>query len=801
MTKNFVNRQLSIVNFPGFLKKRIYWISLCVVLVSAYYFSLPAKLFNDPYSTVLQSRDGALLSASIAEDGQWRFPQADSVPGKFAEALITFEDKRFYNHPGIDLLPLGRAFKQNIKAGKIVSGGSTITMQVVRLSRKIKSRTIWEKVIELILATRLDLKYSKAEILKLYASHAPFGGNVVGLDAACWRYFGTDAKDLSWAQVAMLAVLPNSPSLMHLGKNRDKLKTKRDRLLKKLRDTGVIDQLTFELALEEQVPEAPHALPENARHLLLRMSKDGFSGTRLTSTIDLNLQKHTERILEDHHQKLSGNQIYNNAALILDVKSGNVLAYVGNIGARGFHESEVDIIASQRSTGSILKPFLFSAMMDEGKILPSTLLQDTPLLINGFAPKNFTHAYDGAVHADQALIRSLNIPAVHLLRGYRYEKFQTLLTSMGMTTLHQPPDHYGLSLILGGAEATLWDITGMYASMARTLNNYFEYPGGNRYNREDFHAPHYFVKQDTVSTNHEPVQSSWLSASSIFITFEKLKELYRPGEESGWRYFNSSRKIAWKTGTSFGFRDGWAIGVTPDYVVGVWVGNADGEGRPGLTGTEAAAPILFDIFSQLPGQSWFAPPLGEMQEVNICRKSGHRATAICDEIEKVWISKTGISTKLCPYHKTVHLTRDLKFQVSDACASLSDMKHETWFVLPPIQELYFKGINLSYKSLPPLRPDCQLSGQVIGMDMVYPKNNARIFIPRELDGKPGSSVFELAHRNPNTTVFWHLDGMYIGSTKKIHNMALNPGEGKHILTAVDDEGQSIERHFVVISKM
>jgi penicillin-binding protein 1C len=774
---------------------------ISLLFVFIYWFCLPEILFNDPYSTVLQSKNGELLSASIAGDGQWRFPQTDSVPDKFTKALITFEDKRFYNHPGIDPLSLGRAFKQNIAAGKTVSGGSTLTMQVIRLSRKIRSRTIWEKAIELILATRLELKYSKKEILKLYASHAPFGGNVVGLDAACWRYFGTDEKDLSWAQAAMLAVLPNSPSLMHLSRNRERLKSKRDRLLKKLQETGVIDQLTFELALEEAVPESPHTLPENARHLLLRMSKDGFSGQRLTSTIDLNLQKRAELILEDYHQKLQGNQIYNNAALILDVKSGNVLAYVGNISARGFHESEVDIIASQRSTGSILKPFLFSAMMDEGRILPSTLLQDTPLLINGFAPKNFTHAYDGVVHADQALIRSLNIPAVHLLKDYRYEKFQTLLTSMGMTTLQHPPDHYGLSLILGGAEGTLWDITGMYASMARTLNNYFKYPGGNRYNRADFHAPKYFVEKDTVTTTYEPVQSSSLSASSIFITFEKLKELYRPGEESGWRYFNSSRKIAWKTGTSFGFRDGWAIGVTPDYVVGVWVGNADGEGRPGLTGTEAAAPILFDIFSQLPGQSWFAPPLGEMQEVNICRRSGHRAAAICNEIEKVWISKTGLSTKLCPYHKTIHLTRDSKFQVNDVCASLSDMKHETWFVLPPVEELYFKNNNLSYKSLPPFRPDCQSSAQMIGMDMVYPKNNARLFIPRELDGKPGSSVFELAHRNPNSTVFWHLDGKYIGSTKKIHNMALNPGEGKHILTAVDDDGQSIERRFVVISKM
>ncbi len=265
---------------------------------------------------------------------------------------------------------------------------------------------------------------------------------------------------------------------------------------------------------------------------------------------------------------------------------------------------DVDIIKSRRSTGSILKPFLFAAMLDEGKILQRTLVPDVPTIINGFSPKNFSKEYDGAVPANKALIRSLNIPAVHMLRTYRYEKFHSLLKNMGMNTLDRSPDHYGLSLILGGAEGTLWDITGMYASMARTLNNYWEHPGKNRYNRSDFHPPHYIEPRHESDLNQGGSEgnleaTSWLSAAAIFQTFDALKEVYRPGEESGWRYFSSSKKIAWKTGTSFGFRDAWAVGVTPHYAVGVWVGNADGEGRPGLTGTDAAAPLMFDIFSQL----------------------------------------------------------------------------------------------------------------------------------------------------------------------------------------------------------
>jgi penicillin-binding protein 1C len=280
-----------------------------------------------------------------------------------------------------------------------------------------------------------------------------------------------------------------------------------------------------------------------------------------------------------------------------------------------------------------------------------------------------------------------------------------------------------------------------------------------------------------------------------------LKELYRPGEESGWKYFSSAKKIAWKTGTSFGFRDAWAVGVTPEFVVGVWAGNADGEGRPGLTGVDAAAPVMFDIFSQLPATSWFDLPRTEMQAVVTCRQSGHRASGNCTETDTVMVSKAGLISSLCPYHQRLHLSKDKKFQVHSGCSDIASIRNESWFVLPPVQAYYFRSNNLSYKSPPPFRSDCQVNELAATMDMVYPKNNARIFIPRQIDGKSGSAVFELAHHDPATTVFWHLDGKYIGSTKRVHNIALNPGEGRHVLTAVDTEGSSIERHFEVISKM
>jgi len=784
-------------------KRKYILVFILAFILAIYYFCLPDPLFRDPYSTVLEDKSGELLSATIAPDGQWRFPEIAEVPEKFSNALITYEDKRFLHHPGVDILSFGRAVQQNLKAGKVVSGGSTISMQVIRLSRQGKARTFLEKIMEMFLATRLELAYSKKEILSLYASHAPFGGNVVGLEAACWRYFNRGPEELSWSEASLLAVLPNSPALIHPGKNRDQLRRKRDTLLDKLKTVGVIDDFTCELAKSEPVPEEPHSLPRSAKHLLTRMKKEGYDQQKLRSTVDGTLQKRMEVIMAEHHNRLCANQVFNAAAIVLDVSTGNVLAYAGNTdNKQPGHGGDVDIAMSSRSTGSILKPFLYAAMLDEGKILPKTLMPDVPTLISGFSPKNFNKGYDGAVHADRALIRSLNVPAVYMLKDFRYEKFHSLLREMGMTTLNQDADHYGLTLILGGAEGSLWEITGMYASMARTLNNFFKHPGKNKYDRRDFHKPRYF-KEDTVKAGKRfPLEeTSLLSASAIYLAFDALKELYRPGEESGWRYFSSARKIAWKTGTSFGFRDGWAIGVTPDYAVGVWVGNADGEGRPGLTGTDAAAPLMFDIFSQLSGKKWFEKPRIEMERIATCRRSGYKATELCEEVDTIDISLLGKETIGCPYHKKIHLSPDQKFQVNSGCVSLEQMKHVNWFVLPAIQEYYFKPKNLSYRSLPPFRKDCQLSSPMASMELIYPKQHSRIFIPRDLNGKPGSSVFELAHRNPAITVYWHLDGEYLGSTKKIHHFGLNPPEGLHTLTLVDDNGEQLIRTFEVLSRM
>ena len=768
-----------------------------LVFCLLYFFSLPENLFHDPSSTVLEDHAGQLLSASIAADGQWRFPQSEAVNKKFAIAITAFEDKRFWFHPGVDVLALARAFKQNILAGDVVSGGSTLTMQTIRLSRKNPPRTIFQKLIEVILATRLELRASKDEILTLYTSHAPFGGNVVGIEAACWRYFGRSSLELSWGEAALLAVLPNNPSLIHLARNRDRLREKRNRLLEKLFKQGEFDELSFQLAVAEPVPEKPRPIPRYATHLLDRLAQEGHGQQIIKSSIDHSLQLRVEQAVDDHYERIKANQIFNAAALVLDVRTGQALAYVGNTQCGSDHQDRVDIIRSLRSTGSILKPFLYAALLDEGKILPTTLIPDVPTLISGFAPKNFSKQYDGAVSADQALIRSLNIPTVYELRDYRYEKFYGLLQAFGMTTLTQPADHYGLSLVLGGAEGTLWDITGMYASAARVLTNYFERAGKSRYDKRDIHSPVFTSEVADVPVELE--SSSICNAASLWVTFETLKELYRPGEETGWRHFNNSRSIAWKTGTSFGFRDGWAIGVTPSYAVGVWVGNADGEGRPGLTGTEAAAPLLFDIFSLLPGNAWFQKPISELQKIAVCSMSGHRASSLCQPVDTLDVPVAGLSTSVCANHQLVHLSRNGNYRVHGDCASLQEMNTVSWFVLPPIQEYYFKSRNLSYRALPPYRGDCINPSTVASMDLIYPKVQAKIYLPVQLDERATSTVFEATHRNPAAVIYWHLDGQFIGYTVESHRLLLTPSHGRHLLTLVDDSGETLQRLFEVIS--
>ncbi|MDR3297554.1 MAG: penicillin-binding protein 1C, partial [Prevotellaceae bacterium] len=760
------------------------------------------ELFSVPCSVVMVDDRGELLGARVAADGQWRFPPCDSVPYKVAQAMVAFEDKRFYRHIGIDFLAVGRALAHNIRSGRVVEGGSTITMQVIRLSRKNRRRTLLEKAVEAVLATRLELRCSKAEILALYASYAPFGGNVVGLDGAAWRYFGRSSQQLSWAEAATLAVLPNSPAIIHPARNRASLLAKRDALLEKLCAKKLLSEEMLALSKLEPLPDKPLALPALAPHLLGTLAAANPQESRLHVTLDIALQQAATQVLASFAAANHHNQIHNAAAIIAEVESGRVLAYVGNVASPSAdeHGSHVDVAQASRSTGSILKPFLYAAMLSEGDILPRMLVTDYPFYTAGFAPSNFSKSFDGAVPACDALARSLNVPAVRMLKSYSVEKFHGLLRQLGMASLAKPADHYGLSLILGGAEISLHTAASMYAYLGRMLNHYPELSG--RYSSLDLRgltamepAAH---RESQIANRESHIETTApLNASAVWLTLDALTEVSRPEEDALWAEFASSHRVAWKTGTSYGHRDAWAVGLTPRYVVGVWVGNASGEGRPGLTGVSYAAPILFELFGLLPhAAAWFAPPYDDMAQVELCRQSGHRASPICTATDTAWIPTRGEASPQCPYHVMLNLDQSLRYRVNSRCYAVSQMQRRAWFVLPPAQEYYYRQRHHDYHPAPPLHPRCaDDEGQAI--ELIYPMPNTGIAIPRQLDGSAGQSIFRAAHRSDGATIFWHIDGEYVGSTQGDHHLALHPAAGRHTLTLVDDEGGRVRVGFEV----
>jgi len=767
---------------------------------------VPVVQFEDPLSTVLLDRNGELLGASIASDGQWRFGVAQTVPEKFRLAAMRFEDRRFRFHPGVDPLAVLRAAVQNLRRRGVVSGGSTLTMQVVRLTRKGQPRTLREKLVEAFLAVRLEMKLSKRQIFGLWAAYAPMGGNTVGIDAASWRYFGHDAQHLSWAETATLVVLPNSPSLVHPGRNRELLKAKRDRLLDSLREAGTLDTMSCALAKQEPLPPASQPVPSLAPHLLARVASaalrqwhTGDASPWVRTSLDRTLQMRSVEIVERHHRALEENGIHNAAAIVIDVESARTLAYVGNVSdPQGTeHGAQVDVVRAARSTGSILKPLLYASMLEAGEVLPGQLIPDVPTHLGAFHPENFDRSYSGAVPAERALARSLNVPAVRMLRSYGVDRFCAMLRRVGLTTLSRPAQDYGLALILGGAEGSLWDIVGAYVGMARTVSAYR--PGATR--PPPARSPSYLLAGGAPAGRDAP--DFPLHAGACYLTLKAMLEVERPGEELAWRAFGTSRPVAWKTGTSYGFRDAWAVGVTPRYVVGVWAGNANGEGRPGLTGYSAAAPMLFEIFGVLPADTWFKEPAKDLVVADVCARSGMRAGPNCGQTRTQVITEAGLSAPPCPYCRIVHRDATGNWQVHGDCERVALLKSTPWFVLPPAMETYFRRQHADYEPPPPLRPDCRAGigdGGAAALSFIYPKENAQVYVPIEMGGRVGRVIFEAAHRDPESRVFWHLDDAYYGETRDIHQMAMAPAPGKHVLTVVDEAGETVRRAFTVLAR-
>jgi len=736
---------------------------------------VPARLIskNGPYSYALYDRNNLLIGAQVAADQQWRF-EPGPVPENFKKAIITYEDKRYYRHLGVDLLSIGRAIKLNTQQKRIVSGGSTITMQTVRILEKNPKRTYAQKIHEAWVAVLMEFRYSKKKILELYTANAPFGGNVVGLEAASWRYFNRAPSDLTWAEAATLAVLPNQPSLVYPGANSQILLEKRNQLLAKMYENKYFDQTTYELSLSEKLPGKPYPLPSECYHYLQYLKHNGNKNqTKFYTTIDSSMQRNCNRVLEQWSYKFSRMGINNAAAIILDTETLEVLAYIGNTGfsdARNNTTGAVDIIQSKRSSGSLLKPFLYSAMLDSGQLMPQQLVIDVPTRIGSYRPDNNVPKYAGVVPADEALSRSLNIPAIRELRDYGISAFMDYLKKCGFTTFNRSSDDYGLPLILGGGEITLWEASRAYANMMNKVSN--------------------------------PKVNFPATSGSAYITLTALSEGTRPDEEANWQRYANSKRIAWKTGTSSGNRDAWAIGVTGKYTVGVWIGNAEGVGTPDLKSVSTSAPVMFDIFTSLPANSWPPSPQFDLQRIEVCAHSGYASNKYCTETKSILIPRHTPIKTVCPYCRAYSFSPDGKYQ-----ASMDDMINEyegqlplikNCFVLPPNLEYWYKRTNIGYMPLPEFVP-WHSNTNKDNISIVFPEEGANLVIPIEIDGEMGSMVMQAAVRSSDSVIYWDVDGEFLGTTEHKHEMKVSPKPGHHVLTITDSNGTSKRRAFDVVN--
>jgi len=754
----------------------------CLVMLAVWWFSLPKVLFDAPLSTVVWSSNNELLGARVAADEQWRFPAQDSVPDKFKACIVYFEDEYFEYHFGFNPVSMGKALWANLTTGT-KRGGSTLTQQVIRLSRGNKQRTYLEKLKELFLATRMEAKYSKDEILNFYATYAPFGGNIVGLETASWRYYNLPSKDLSWAQTAALAVLPNAPSLVFPGKNQPILRSKRDRLLRKLLENEVIDSTTYKLSLLEPLPGKAYDLPDVTPHLTEDIKLQQKNAQWHTS-IDYAIQKRVNTVVEQHLSQLKSNQIFNAAVLVADLDTGHVLAYTGNASDRTTPFHYVDMVKSPRSTGSLLKPVLYASMLNEGELLPQQLVNDTPGQFGNYLPQNFTKEYSGAVPADIFIQKSLNVPAVRLLKDYGLERFLNKLQKLELSSINRNADYYGLPLILGGAESSLWELTRLYGYLAHHL----KFP--------DFDHFNFNVISDDDGKSLFQGNKTGLDAGAIYLMLEAMKGLERPGLDAGWKSYASSQDIAWKTGTSYGFKDAWSIGVNYNYAVGVWIGNADGNGRPQLVGVNAAAPLMFSVFDLLPKtKQWFEKPIYDMKPVEVCTKSGYLKSLNCPKSKIVDIPDTEVQVEPCRYHVITTLSEDENYQLHANCSATLKSKTMSWFVLPPVMEYYYKKQHPEYSPLPNFHPSCNTSA-IEAMAIIYPTPNQDIIIPKTLDGETSKLVLKAAYANEKI-LYWHLNDNFVGSTQYFHILEIQPEPGDYVLTLISEDGQELQQQFKV----
>lgn len=720
------------------------------------------KIFEDRYSVSVLDNNGKIIGVYLNKDEQWHLKSADEIPEKLKRAVMVFEDKNFYSHKGVDFSAVIRAVKDNIFE-KRRTGASTITMQAVKMAQP-KERSYFNKYLEIVHAFKLEKYYKKDEILKMYLNNAPYGGNIVGYKTASYMYFRKNPKELTWSEAALLAVLPNSPGFMNVEKNRGKLIEKRNFLLKKLYEENFIDERQYKISLKEPVPDKRYSFPVLAPHLARRLVNENKDKKIIKSTIDSEIQKKTEKAVKDYSEFLKLSGINNAAVLIINNKNYEVTAYAGSQDFYDFENNgQVDGITAKRSPGSLLKPFLYAKVIDEGIAAPQSKIPDVPLYFSNFSPQNANKKYYGMVEMRDALIKSLNIPFVELLKDYGEDKFFYFLKDI-LNFEDKNPERYGLSLILGTKEFTMEEIGILYSGLA----NY-----GNFKN----------LKYTEESTEEG---RQLFTKGASYLTLTTMRELERPGVE---KFYREKNPVSWKTGTSHGRRDGWAAGVTPEWTVVVWTGNFTGEGNPNLTGVYTGGNLLFNILKFLPKtEKEFVMP-NDLEKIKVDSETGYRLKYDIP-YKEIFYPKDAKPLKVSPYYKKIFVNKN--GEETDSRDESFNEREEKYILVYPLEIVnYFVRENLDVSNIFSEKTAKKT------IKFIYPKNNLKIIVPKDFDGEK-NLIVKIANIK-NQELYWYVNKEYAGKSRE-KERSFNFKKGKYEITVVSESGETAKINFQVAEK-
>ena len=723
------------------------------------------------WSRVVRDRNGALLHIAAAPDGRYRvWTPLSGVSPQWVRATLHKEDRWFRWHPGVNPLALARAAWGAVRGGS-AGGASTLTMQVARLRWQLETRGVCGKLAQIFRAVQLERHYTKNEILEAYFNLAPYGGNVEGAGAAAWLWCGRDATQISQREAIALSVIPQSPATRHPGHPHDAqhIAAAQGRLAGMLEQRADLrgDPLSSEFTLTPPAPP-PHEAPHLCRRLI-----QASAAREIVSTLDLGMQQEIERGITTHLQRTSEQGIVNACVILVHAPSREVLAYVGSAdyADRGIC-GMVDGLRARRSPGSALKPFVYGLALDQGLIHPRSLLIDGPMGFNDYNPENFEGEFMGPIHANDALVRSRNLPAVALANRLGEGGLYRLLQRGGVM-LTKPAGYYGLALALGGCGISPVELASLYCGLA------------------DDGQPRPLVFEGTNSQAAAPSNSPpLLSPAARFLILDMLRGGSDLGPEYG--FARSDPSIAWKTGTSHGCRDAWAVGVKGDYVMVVWLGNFSGRGNNALVARRCAAPLLFDLFNRLRLPDRAGVPPASVRQVELCAISGDLPGPWCRQLTTGWFIPGVSPIGLCQLHRSILIDGDSGKRVArdDGRPGLLREVHEFW---PPDMLELFRKAGLPRRAPP--EPETG-TDTLLGLDpgqapVITAPLHGRTY---QLDSGPAGSEIQLqARATPGVRqLYWFSGEAFLGSCAPAESFAWRPSPGEHRLRVLDDHGRGGE---------